>query len=772
MPFRRKSAFVAYPAAPKDLAQTIEVASQSLISQGHDITYWPQLEPFGTFIADDVREAIEICDVMVADITKPNMNVYYELGFAIGQGKIIAPVINTAFKEATSSIREIGLFSNIGYKSYENSVQLASIIQTESDVSLLELYRKDINFSQPLYLVDTLRKTDFRNHVVSAIKASKSHYRSFDPVENQRISVVRLVAEVTSSSGVILPYLPAHIDDFEKHNLRAAFTAGLAAGLGRRFLLITDQKDLVGPTDYGDDIKVAPDQIAIADEVVAFCQNAAMEAQAIPKTAQRVKRSVLQTLTLGASAAENEFRDLEAYFVETSEYLRAVRGELNLITGRKGSGKSAIFFQTRDNARRQKGGVIVDLKPESHQLSAFREQILSAGDIGLFQHTIAAFWYFVILSEVLLEIYRRLDYRSKIDGSAFEALRAIENAFDEYQILEPGDFTTRLNRLTTIIAREIRNAQSTGRTLTVQQVTNMVFGSGISSIRDLIIQNSEARYPITFLFDNVDKGWPATGVEEHDATIVRLLIEALGKVRNDFAKRDRDFISIVFVRHDVYDLVLDQTPDRGKSGQVSIDWTDRAKLSQVVYRRLQYGLGDKKAPFNELWSSVFPETVDGQPSLDYLLDHCLMRPRFLIDIVEGAIAHAINRGHASVTDVDCESAVADHSQSLIDDFGFEIRDVSGLTSDLLYHLIASDQRGERGYFVGKFTQGGLSDEQANKGVDLMLWYGLLGVVDRAGTDRYIYDYSYNMKRLKVEATQPLGEATLVINPALYVGLSH
>jgi hypothetical protein len=38
---------------------------------------------------------------------------------------------------------------------------------------LVELYGKALNFQQPLYLLDTLRKTDFRNAIVSAVKESK-----------------------------------------------------------------------------------------------------------------------------------------------------------------------------------------------------------------------------------------------------------------------------------------------------------------------------------------------------------------------------------------------------------------------------------------------------------------------------------------------------------------------------------------------------------------------------------------------------------------------
>lgn len=770
MASRPSKAFIAYPGTPSDLATPISQAAENLSRDGLDVVAWPALETFGTNIPDEVRAAIENADVVFADVTKPNLNVYYEIGYAIGLGKTYAPIVNVAFANATASVRSLGLFSNIGYRTYENSADLVAIIKSASGNPLLDLYAQDINYSQPIYIVDTLRKTNFRNAVVSAVKASRSHFRSFDPFESARISVVQLIAEVSGSSGLIIPYLQPHIDDAERHNLRGAIVAGLALGLGRKVLIITDQSGEAGPADYNDDIVVASDQGRIAEAVSAFCSEAVLAAQEIPSVTRSQDRSLLQSLSLGASAAENEFRDLNTYFVETSEYLRAARGEINIITGRKGSGKSAIFFQIRDTARARKGSLTVDLKPESHQLSTFREQIISAGGVGVFEHTIAAFWYFVCLSEMLLSIYRRFEATSRYDGRLLAPMRDIEEIFEEYGILEPGDFTTRLTRLTTIVAREVREASKGGKSISVQQVTNLVFRSGIGKIRDLIIEHTNSKYPITFLFDNIDKGWPATGVQKEDVSMVRLLVECLDKVSRDLSVKGRDFHSLVFIRHDVYDLMLDQTSDRGKSGQVSIDWTDRAKLTQVIYRRLQVTLSDKRSTMPELWQRVFPKIVNGIESLDYFIDHSLMRPRFLINIIEGAVANGINRGHRLVSEEDCIDAVRQHSLTLVDDFGFEMRDVSGVSSDLLYGLIGLNRIERKSAIIERLKAGGFVTDNGDQVVELMLWYGLIGMPGQDTGDRYIYDYVYNMKRLKAAVTQQGEDPEFVINPALHVGL--
>jgi hypothetical protein len=127
---RFKTAFFAYPAEPPDLTAPIEAAVQALAKSDHiKVTRWPEVEIFGINIPDKIREGIEDADVLLCDITKPNLNVYYEIGFAIGLGNAIAPVINTSFADATNEIQNDGLFDSIGYRSYENSLQLSNILQ-------------------------------------------------------------------------------------------------------------------------------------------------------------------------------------------------------------------------------------------------------------------------------------------------------------------------------------------------------------------------------------------------------------------------------------------------------------------------------------------------------------------------------------------------------------------------------------------------------------------------------------------------------------------
>ncbi|MBB4003193.1 P-loop ATPase, Sll1717 family [Aurantimonas endophytica] len=765
-----KTAFFAYPGQPHDLVGPIAAAAQSVNGAGRlNISIWPQLEIFGAEIPEEVRKGILTTDVTIVDVTVPNANVYYEAGFAIGSGKSLAPVVNASFANAQHNVQRQGIFDNIGYQSYENSQELSSKLEILPKNNLVDLYSKPINHQQPLFFLNSLRKTDFIMEIVSSVKESRAFFRSYDPAEVARFSTVWAIGETTASSGIIIPILASHIEDADQHNLRAAFLAGLGHGLGRQTLIIQHgARQEARPADFREFIKTVSSEQNTSEVVKEFAQQASIAAQSFGGRKSSVKKSSLQRIKLGSSAAENEFRTLEEYFVETSEFIRTLRGEINVVAGRKGSGKTAIFFMVRDRVRPGRDAVVTDLKPESHQLSLFREQLVKIVDVGAFDHTLAAFWYFIILSEVLHSIKRNLDYRSKFDTEAMQASIEIARTLEEFKIEDSGDFTSRINRLGTFVINEIADAKRRSQSLTPDRLTNIVFRGGIPQLKGLISKYTKTHSELYLLFDNIDKGWPADGVSEFDVRLVRILVETLDKIKRDFATVDRNFQSVVFLRNDIFELLLSNTPDKGKAGSVRIDWTDRAKLKQVIYLRLKSSSGEVSATFEALWRKSFVATVGGQDSFEYFVDHCLMRPRFLINIIDFAISNAINRGHNTVTEEDCVDAVKQHSNYLVDDFGYEVRDVSGITSELFYALIGSSRHTGRDDIIGKLRDFGINEADVGRAFNLLLWYGVVGLVDRHDHERYIYDYDYNQRRLDAEVRLAGPDANYVINPALFV----
>src|ERR1700688_1778435 len=59
------------------------------------------------------------------------------------------------------------------------------------------------------------------------------------------------------------------------------------------------------------------------------------------------KKDVLTATTFGRRIAEEEADDLVAYFVETEQWRKVISGEVDVVYGPKGSGKSALYSLLR-----------------------------------------------------------------------------------------------------------------------------------------------------------------------------------------------------------------------------------------------------------------------------------------------------------------------------------------------------------------------------------------------------------------------------------------
>jgi hypothetical protein len=106
-----RTAFFAFPSEPPELKGPIIAAHKHVINHpGIRIVAWPHLPVFGGCIPEEVRDEIQKADVLLCDITRPNANVYYEIGYCVGCGESLAPVVNVSFANAIADIATDGLF--------------------------------------------------------------------------------------------------------------------------------------------------------------------------------------------------------------------------------------------------------------------------------------------------------------------------------------------------------------------------------------------------------------------------------------------------------------------------------------------------------------------------------------------------------------------------------------------------------------------------------------------------------------------------------------
>ncbi|HPO15574.1 MAG TPA: hypothetical protein PLI09_19185 [Candidatus Hydrogenedentes bacterium] len=768
--------FAAYPASATEIGQQLHAAQESLHKEHGfpGLTLWDENDIPGRFVVTPILEGISHSDFLLADVTQLNFNVAFEIGFAIGQRKRILLVRSNAHKRDDILFREFGVFDTLGYKEYDNSKELVHHILSLQDTAPLVFNGNKLNHVSPIYLLMPQHKTDIEIRLNARIKKARIRFRSFDPEEQIRLSAPEAIENVAQSCGVIVPFLSQSRTDMPAHNLRGAFLAGMAQGAGKAVLLLQYQDEPI-PLDYRDLVRVftKPEQIDayVGDFATEITDRLQVE---ITPTAQK-PRNFLANITLGASSAENEFGELGEYYLETEEYRRTLAGEVQVVTGRKGSGKTALFLQVRNRLRGRGKIVILDLKPEGYQLLKFRESVLDMLEEGTKEHTITAFWEYLLLLEICHKILTVDKERHVRDHNLYSQYKNIAETYQQDTYISEGDFAERMLRLTSRIADNFQNKYGTEYTkqgLSNEAITELLYMHDVAALSGMIMGYLRHKEGVWILFDNLDKGWPAQGISADDVTTLRCLLDALGKLQRTIARSGIAATGVIFIRNDVYELLVENTPDRGKTAKVAIDWSDSELLRELLLRRLKYGQNAlEECGFDDVWPQVCVSHIRGEESAQYLIDRSLMRPRCLIDLIQLCKSHAVNLRHDRILEGDILQGEEEYSTGLIDNISFEIRDVYPAAGDLLYEFIESPSRLSQEAVISIIKTRVHDDQSAYGLLDFLLWYGFLGVVRESGDIAYIYSVKYNIKRLKaLVGKRDAGTPTFHINPAFWAGL--
>jgi hypothetical protein len=763
--------FVAYASTPEMVGQTIETALQMYAARqgAGKFASWRENDIAGRFLVEPILEGIEASQCLVADVSTLNFNVTYEVGYAIGLGKRVILVRNKAIAADETELKRVGIFDTLGYDKYENAAGLYRILVAPRG-PLPAKPSVALNSSAPIYLLQLPFNTDAQGRIVARIKKARLRYRSFDPAEQSRLAAPETIESVASSLGVLVPLAPAAMADARVHNLRAAFVAGLAHGMGKVSSLIQSGDDPV-PLDYRDlvDSYRHPDQINDIIERFALDVTEALQPQAKITPAPR---GLLASLDMGSSTAENEFVNLGEYYVETDQFQRALRGEVRIVVGRKGAGKTAVFAQVRDHLRRDRNTIILDLKPEGYQLRKFKEQVLDLLEEGTREHTITAFWEYLLLLEVaykILEKDRTLHLR---DQDLYKPYRELARVYKEDRYSQEGDFSERMLRLVEEIGAmfQKQHAGAQDLRLTREQVTELLYVHDIRELRTIVVDYLAYKDGLWILFDNLDKGWTAHGVTDDDLLIIRCLLDASRKIEQALQARGIECHTIIFLRNDIYQLLVEKTPDRGKEIRASLDWSEPDLLRDMLKRRLVYNELDPKATFEELWRMICVSLIDGEDSAQYLIDRSMMRPRFLLNLFNHCRGFAVNFGHEKIQADDIRKGLAAFSTDLILDIDLEIRDVLPFAEDVLYTFLGQSAR-LTAEDIDRLLSVKFDTEQPTKIVQVLLWYGVLGVIRKDGEVAFISSVQYDTKRLNalIQMTPPEQRA-FYINPAFWPGL--
>ena len=665
--------FYAYPHYPSNVGETISSAAKKLRGDGvlkkNNIRFrlWPDNTVSGKPLAKTVLGQIDRSHIFACDLTYPNPNVNFELGFAIARFKRIFTTLNPSVSKAERDFKRI-YFSllNMGYVSYDNHESLAkSFLQEKPWTSLYQTLLDD-RYRQQLPRLEnpTLLYVKPPLNSDSVIAIQEEFKRSLfsesivvdDPNEYSSQILEWYTDKIMTADAVIVHLLSsAHVDN-SLHNLRASIVAGLAQGFGRPMIMMA-HAPYEPPVDY--------DKWLSVHETAADCVASAkawLNEVGTELTHQRARRLYIGTRTsrkmelrslfLGDPVAEHEAHTLYDYFVETSSFYQAIDNPLTILLGRRGTGKTAILYAISSEMNSSTSNHVTILKPvgyETHGLIRVVEEVRQHSERGFL---IESLWKYLIYSEIASSVATKIRNRP-----VYQARTAEEEAFLDYC---NSNATVLMPPFSERIENAVLSLEGVGRIVDAREqrlrISEELHSSLISELRrhlGIVLATADS---LTLLIDGLDEPWGPGEHVDHLAELIGGLLNVVQYIPSDFRRSSSRLSPVntkvtLLLRSDIFAFIQHLIPEQDKLPIVRVIWDNEELLLRVLEERMLHG-APRQRNAADIWEELFPAEVVGLTCPEFILRTVLPRPRDLIHLVKAAVNRAINGGSEKVSQDD------------------------------------------------------------------------------------------------------------------------
>ncbi|WP_334007218.1 P-loop ATPase, Sll1717 family [Burkholderia orbicola] len=371
---------------------------------------------------------------------------------------------------------------------------------------------------------------------------------------------------------------------------------------------------------------------------------------------------VLVNSGFGSRIAEDELDNLHAYFVETDQWKRLLSGEVDVVFGAKGAGKSALYsllVAKKDELRL--GRRTLFLAAENPRgTPAFRDLI---AEPPLSEEQFRALWKLYFLSLAADYLRHHMTISKTKDPSALSVIHVLT----ENGLLPPGvTLITRLKTVLGYLRKYIPNIEgavtepNTGLVfkgkITLSEPSSEQRNEGYQSLDDLLalLNHGFRNFNITvwLVLDRLDVAFAESDALEGNAlrALFRTYLDILGL----------SHIKIkIFLRDDVWRRIVSGGFREAShvTRSLTLTWSQQSLLNLIVRRLLvndsvctHYGvdrirvLADADLQ-SEIFYKIFPGQIDAGQNRPNTLDWMLSRtadgtkrtaPRELIHLLQAA----------------------------------------------------------------------------------------------------------------------------------------
>lgn len=759
----KREALFLYASEPGSISGIIESAVTKARETGAGGSWatWRDLPTSGRIIFCEICKAMRFAETLVVDVTTLNFNLMFEIGFAVGLGVPLIPIRDTSYVLDQREFEELGVLDTLGFVDFTNADGLVKLLAERLPGEPFHQVDAELAFDSPLYVIPGPMSTDGDIRLMSAIKKSRTRFRTYDPTEAPRLSLAEAHRQVSRSIGVVAHLISPNRAGATVHNALCALVSGMAMAQ-QKIVLMLQEESVQQPIDYRDVVR-AYDR---PQHIVGLLEEPLLRIHEEIQTRRSPGRprptNVLQQIDLGDPAAENESSSLDDYFVETGQYIQAKQGHARLVIGRKGTGKTAIFYGIRNPLIGSPSRLVMDLRPEGYQFTKLREFVLARLTQGVQEHTMSAFWHLLLLTEMARKILVADRHFAMRDSERFRRFEAVGGAYRGFSPQFEADFS---QRLLTEVDRIVDRVGGLSPDEIGPRLTEHLFTGDVRRLEELVVDYLSEKEEVWLLVDNLDKGWPIHGSTEEDILIVRALLEATRRLQGRLEDARIGFKCLVFLRTDIYAHLLRATPDKGKDTAISLTWEDASLFEELVARRIEASTG-LAGDFRDVWGQLCDSFINVQDTFDYMVERTLMRPRDILVFLRRCVDIAINRGHDRIEVEDILIGERAYSEDVLIGIAYEIADTRREWSDALYAFQGSEPTLDRSEVLDKLrdVRSDLEIPELEEGIDLLMRFGFLGVAAPGFSEpMYAHNLNLNMQRL----WEPIrrGRGVFVVHPA-------
>ncbi len=361
----------------------------------------------------------------------------------------------------------------------------------------------------------------------------------------------------------------------------------------------------------------------------------------------------IENVDFGRIDAESDSK-LGEYFVDTGILRRVQKGERQLIVGRKGSGKTALFQQAERgiNDTRIIRMEFSDYAWETHK--AIVELGLPA------ENVYSSSWLFTFLMAACNE------WRKSSDKAISRPASEIYNKV--YGNEDTGILSLLIDKFKRLRKLELPNAGELGG-LGAIEFGDPSDGAKLARAANVwnqkLLELASTLYPmlpITILVDRLDDGWDAS------MEIRSMLAGALKAARTinlKFGRSGSPRPVIIFLRSDIFAELKFNDKNKMGSDIEYLEWKDDALLD-IVKERIAKSLGVTR---DKAWDMAFSPKEMRQRAFigSYLLKRTMQRPRDIIAFCINCKNAAVDAKHSVVETSDVYEAERAYSRHVYDE---------------------------------------------------------------------------------------------------------